>query len=139
MQENFQSEKEKHEPLTKEQLEVKQKQEEKKTIDRIIRGVNDTFEKHYKFDELGLEFTIKIKAPNAIEMGRIQAKVAAYLNGMGNYVSEYISTVYSTLAAIRVTGVEVPDCLDDDEKIYNLDILYVIGRDFQQWLNNFQL
>lgn len=124
---------------TPEEKEQKQREEERKVIDRIIRGVNDTFEKDYNFEDLGLKFTIKIKAPNALEIGKIQARLASYLGGMNNYVSEYMLVVYQTLATIRTVGVEIPEFLQKDEEIYNLDILYVIGRDFQQWLNNFRL
>lgn len=124
---------------TPEQREVKEKEEQKKAIDRIIRGVNDVFEKDYNFEDLGIKFTIKIKAPNAIEIGKIQARLSAYLGGMNNYASEYIVIVYQTLATLRVTGIDVPKELEKDEDIYNLDILYTIGRDFQQWLNNFRL
>lgn len=124
---------------TPEEKEQKQREEERKVIDRIIRGVNDTFEKDYNFEDLGLKFTIKIKAPNALEIGKIQARLSAYLGGMNNYVSEYMLVVYQTLATIRTVGIEIPEFLQKDEEIYNLDILYVIGRDFQQWLNNFRL
>lgn len=118
--------------------EAERRQEQKKVIDRIIRGVNDTFEKDYDLEDLGLKFTIKIKAPNALEIGKIQARTSAYLGGMGNYVSEYILVAYQALATLRTTGIEIPDFLKNDEDIYNLDILYQIGRDFQQWLNSFR-
>lgn len=129
----------KSEETKQEEQEQEEKIEQKKTIDRIVRGVNDTFEKDYNFDDLGLKFTVKIKAPNALEIGRIQARMSAYLGGMNNYASEYMSVVYSTLATLRTTGVDVPKELEKDEDIYNLDIIYLIGRDFQHWLDNFQL
>lgn len=123
---------------TPEQKELKQKKEQKETIDRIIRGVNDTFVKEYDFDDIGIKFTVKIQAPNAIEIGKIQARTSAYLGGMNNYASEYHLIVYQTLATLRVTGKDIPEELEDDNKIYNLDMLYIIGRDFQQWLDNFR-
>lgn len=125
--------------LTPEEREQKKKQETKKVVDRIIRGVNDTFIKDYDFDDIDVHFTIKIQAPNALEIGKIQARMSAYLGGMNNYASEYMLVVYQTLATLRTTGKDVPKELAKDEEIYNLDILYTIGRDFQQWLNNFQL
>ena len=125
-------------PATPEEREMEQKVEEKKAIDRIIRGVNDVFIKDYDLTDLGMKFTIKIKAPNALEIGKIQAKLSAYLGGMNNYASEYFILVYQALATIRVTGIEIPKELQKDEDIYNLDVLYMIGRDFQQWLNNFR-
>ncbi len=123
---------------TPEEREFKEKQEQKQVIDRIIRGVNDVFEKDYNFEDLDMKFTVKIQAPNAIEIGKIQARLSAYLGGMNNYASEYMIVVYQTLATLRVTGKDVPKELAKDEDIYNLDILYTIGRDFQQWLNNFR-
>ncbi|MNP56189.1 hypothetical protein D3C76_1508960 [compost metagenome] len=58
---------------------------------------------------------------------------------MNNYASEYMIVAYQMLATIRTTGVDIPKALAKDEDIYNLDILYVIGRDFQDWLNTFRL
>lgn len=127
------------EPNTPEERQEVERKETKKVVDRIIRGVNDTFEKDYDFEDLGIKFTIKIKAPNALEIGKIQARMSSYLGGMNNYASEYMIVVYQTLATLRVTGIDVPKELEKDEDIYNLDILYVIGRDFQQWLNNFRI
>ena len=139
MSENF--ERDVVEPLqpTPEQREANERKEVKKAVDRIIRGVNDVFEKDYNFEELDLKFTVKIKAPNAIEIGKIQARLSAYLGGMNNYASEYFIIVYNTLATLRVTGIDVPKALEKDEDIYNLEVIYTIGRDFQQWLNNFRL
>lgn len=139
MSENFEKELEGFKQITVEQREVETKVEQKKAIDRIIRGVNDTFEKDYRFEDLGLKFTVKIKAPNALEIGRIQAKMSAYLGGMNNYASDYMITVYQTLATLRTTGIDVPEELAKDEDIYNLDIIYQIGIDFQEWLNTFRL
>lgn len=123
---------------TPEQREMEKQVEQKKVIDRIIRGVNDVFVKEYNFEDLGLHFTIKLRAPNALEIGMIQARMSAYLGGMNNYASEYMILVYQTLATLRTTGIDVPKELEKDEDIYNLDILYQIGRDFQEWLNNFR-
>lgn len=125
--------------MTPEERENEVKVEQKQVVDRIIRGVNDTFTKDYKYEDLGLNFTIKMKAPNALEIGRIQARMSAYLGGMNNYASEYMITVYQTLATLRTTGIDVPKELAKDEDIYNLDIIYQIGIDFQEWLNNFRL
>lgn len=123
---------------THEQRDAKDKKEKKEVIDRIIRGVNDTFIKEYHFEDMDMHFTVKMRAPNALEVGRVQALLSRYLGGMNNYVSEYMMVVYTTLATLRVTGEDVPKELEKDEEIYNLDVLYDIGRDFQQWLNNFR-
>ena len=112
--------------------------EERKQLDRIIPGVNDVFSKHYNLKEYGLEFDIKIKAPNIIENGKIQARREAYLEGMGMAVSNFIFQSYQMLATIRVCGVEVPEVLADDKKIYNLYVLGVIAKDYGEWLNSFR-
>ena len=65
---------------TPEEREFEKQVEQKQTIDRIIRGVNDTFTKDYDFKDLGLKFTVKIKAPNAIEIGKVQARMNAERN-----------------------------------------------------------
>lgn len=125
--------------LTPEEREANLSLQKKKAVDRIVRGVNDTFIKDYTFEDLDLKFTIKIKAPNALDIGKIQARAVAYLGGMNTYLDNYTNTVYQTLATIRTTGFEVPKELANDEDIYNLDILYQIGVDFKQWLDNFRL
>lgn len=140
MSENFENQLEGLMPeKTPEERELELNTQKKKAVDRIIRGVNDTFIKDYTFEDLDLKFTIKIKAPNAIEIGKIQARAAAYLGGMNTYLDNYTNTVYQTLATIRTTGIDVPAALAKDEDIYNLDILFKIGVDFKQWLDNFRL
>lgn len=113
-------------------------EEEINLIDRVIRGVNDTFVKEYNFTEWKLKFTVKIKAPNAIDQGKIQALRESYLNGMGMSVSTFIYQVYQTLATIRICGFDLPKELEKDEDIYNLNILYIIGQDFNKWLATFR-
>lgn len=135
MLENFEQE---QKPKTREELEREQTEKEVKAVDRIVRGVNDIFIKEYKFEDAGVAFTVKIKAPNALEIGKIQARMSMYLSGMNNYASEYFIVAYQALATLREVGVDVPKELAKDEDIYNLDVLYMIGRDFKQWLDNFR-
>lgn len=116
------------------------RKEEVKHIDRIVRGVNDVFTKHYDFNkEWGVEFDISIKAPNALEQGRVIARREAYLQGVGMAVSPFHYQVYNTLATIRECGVIVPKVLETDEDIYNLHLLYAVGEDFGAWLATFRL
>ncbi|UNA01493.1 tail assembly chaperone [Bacillus phage vB_BcgM] len=126
------------EPKTAEQVEAERQEEQREVVDRIIRGKNDIFTKHYDLPEFDLKFTIAIKAPNAIEVGKIQAMTSGYLSGMNTYMSQYYLVVYQTLSSIRVCGKEVPKFLEKDEDIYNLDILYAIGVDFSAWMNTFR-
>jgi hypothetical protein len=138
MAEQFEQQMEKLQAVSEEEKKAREFVEQKKVIDRIIRGVNDTFIKEYKYPDLGINYTIKIKAPNAIETGKIQAMMSAYLGGMNNYASDYMLVVFNTLATLRVVGVDVPKELEKDEDIYNLDVIYEIGVDFQLWLENFR-
>ncbi|ULF49011.1 tail assembly chaperone [Bacillus phage Darren] len=124
--------------LTREEVQEEQAQEKRKLIDRIMRGKNDMFIKHYNLPEYNIEFTVHIQAPNAIESGKIQAKTARYLDGMNLYSSQYYVVVYQTLAILRICGRELPEYLEKDENIYNLDILYLIGVDFAEWLSTFE-
>lgn len=107
-------------------------------INRILKGKNDVFEKHYKMDEIGKEFTVKIKAPNALEQAKIHAKTALYFDGLGRFMTESIMLAYTTLSTLRICGVEVPDFLKDDEDIYNMNLLIVIGEDYSEWLDSFR-
>jgi hypothetical protein len=140
MSEHFENPIEEQKPLTPEQREAEMRSKQKKQVDRVIRGVNDTFRKEYdEFKELGWEdVVVEVKAPNAVEIGKIAARHSAYLGGMNNYASEYLTLAYQMLATLRVTGVKIPKELQKDEDIYNLDPLYAIGRDFQRWLGNFR-
>ncbi|AHZ10113.1 hypothetical protein [Bacillus phage Hakuna] len=124
--------------LTREEVQEEQAQEKRQLIDRIMRGKNDMFIKHYNLPEYNIEFTVHIQAPNAIESGKIQAKTARYLDGMNLYSSQYYVVVYQTLAILRICGRELPEYLEKDENIYNLDILYLIGVDFAEWLSTFR-
>lgn len=126
------------EPETKEERENRERQEQKEVLDRVVRGVNDMFIKEYDFEDIGIKFTIKIQIPNAIETGKVHARMSLYLGGMNNYASEYYLVAYQALALLRVTGKDVPKELENDEDIYNLDVLYEIGRDFEQWLSQFR-
>lgn len=117
----------------------KQRKEEQEVITQVIAGQNDMFEKHYKFEELGgLEFDIKIKFPNIIEQAKIQAQTERYFEGLGSLMPLRAQEAYRMLSALRICGKEVPKFLSEDEQIYNLHILNVIGDDFTQWMNSFR-
>ena len=63
---------------------------ERKELDRIVHGDNDTWVKEYDIKELDLKFKISIKAPNVADQGRIQALRERYLDGVGSLVSQYV-------------------------------------------------
>lgn len=115
-----------------------EKNKDVEAINRIIRGKNDVFEKTYNLAEIGREFTIKVKAPNAIEQAKIHAKTSLYFDGLGRFMSDSLIRAYTALATIRVCGIEVPDFLQNDEDIYNMNILILIGEDITEWLDSFR-
>lgn len=105
---------------------------------RVTPGVNNVWEKEYDYKDIDLKFKLSIRVPNAIEQGRIQARREQYLRGMGAFVNDYIYGCYQALATIQEVGIEVPDILADEERIYNLAILYDIHRDISEWLDTFR-
>ena len=107
-------------------------------INRVLAGKNDIFKKHYKLDELGLEFDIELKHPNALEQAKIHAKTALYFDGLGRFMTDSIILAYTTLATLRVCGTKVPDFLQNDEDIYNMNLLVMIGEDYRDWLDTFR-
>lgn len=105
---------------------------------RVIPGVNNVWEKEYDYRDMDLKFKLSIRVPNAIEQGRIQARREQYLRGMGAFVNDYIYGCYQALATIQEVGIDVPEMLADEERIYNLAILYDIHRDITEWLDTFR-
>ncbi|ALA07794.1 putative tail assembly chaperone [Bacillus phage BC01] len=138
MSENFNNEMPDLNKKSQEELEQEKKQEERQVIDRLIRGVNDTYIKEYDLPDYDLKFTIKIKAPNAIQMARIHAETSRYLGGTNVYQSEYILIVYQTLSTLKICGIDVPEFLKKEEELYNLELVFTIGRDFINWLDTFR-
>lgn len=123
----------------KAKVEVAEKdKKEQEVITRVIAGHNDVFKKHYKFDELGLEFDIEIKFPNVIEQAKIQAHTERYFEGLGSLMPYRVQEAYRMLATLRVCGKKVPSFLSEDEEIYNIQIFNVIGDDFIKWMNSFR-
>lgn len=120
------------------ELKRKKEQEQDNTISKVIRGVNDVFEKYYNFEEIQLAFNIKLRVPNALEQGTINAMRSNYLGGMDLYQSDEIYKAYQMLATIQVVGVEVPDELSDPEKIYNLIPLVRVYDDWIDFLGTFR-
>lgn len=121
-----------------EELKYKQEIEKEKTLQKIIKGVNDVWEKEYNFEELDLHYTIKLRIPNAIEQGRIYSLRSSYLNGMDMYQNEDVLRVYQMLATIQVVGVEVPKEFKTPEEIYNLTPLLVMYDDWNEFLTSFR-
>ena len=120
------------------ELKRKKEQEQDNTVSKVISGVNDVFEKYYNFKEIKLDFNIKLRVPNALEQGTINAMRSNYLGGMDLYQSDEIYKAYQMLATIQVVGVEVPDELSDPEKIYNLIPLVRVYDDWIDFLGTFR-
>lgn len=115
-----------------------QVEEERTALDKIVRGVNDVFIKDYKFEDYGgMELAVRIKAPNALEQGRINSVRENFVGGTGTMLNTFTYIVYHTLALLEVCGIDVPTELKP-ENVYNLNIVYKIGVDFAEWLDRFQ-
>jgi len=108
-----------------------------KTLDKVLRGVNDTFTKHYKFEELGLEFDIKVRYPNKRDSAKINSMREDLLDGTGTYQNYMTRMVYQTLCMLSVVGIDVPDYFDLDGYARD-DVTYEIGEDINDWLNSFR-
>lgn len=127
--------------MTKEEIEeLKYQTEEKKqkALDRIIRGYNDTFIKHYNFEELDLTFTIKLRLPNMIEQGQISALRSKYLGGTDVDQPAYIYYAFEMLATIQVVGEEVPKYFKNESDIYNPAPLIQMYNDWMDFQSTFR-
>jgi hypothetical protein len=105
----------------------------------ILKGVNDIYTHHFDFKEMGVEFDIEIKTPNALEEAPIKNFVWSLFPDVTGGIPDYQYIVYYTMKLLELYGRNLPAILQDPENIYNTDILYVIGEDFLNWKDQFQL
>lgn len=119
-------------------LKYQDRKEKEKVVNKVIKGVNDVWEKEYNFEELDLRFKVKVKLPNAREQGNIMALRSSYLNGMDAYQSDMIINAYQMLATLQEVGVEVPKEFQDPEDIYNLYPLSVMYDDWLDFMSSFR-
>lgn len=127
--------------MTKEEIEelkYQQEQEKQKVLDKVIRGYNDSFIKHYDFRELGLTFTIKLHLPNMIEQGQINALRSKYLGGTDVDQPAYIYYAFEMLATIQVVGDEVPKYFKNEEDVYNPAPLIQMYNDWMEFQSTFR-
>ena len=120
------------------ELKYKKQKEKEQVVSKIIKGVNDVWEKEYDFKELDLKFKVKIKIPNAIEQGRIFSRRSAYLGGMDMYQADEIIQAYHMLATLQEVGTDIPKEFSNPEEIYNLKPLSIMYHDWVEHLNNFR-
>lgn len=122
---------EKQEPTEKETSELNSK------LNVLLRGVNDTFKKHYNFEEDGLDFNIEIKVPNALEEAQIADKVYALFPD-SNFIPGEVWQTYYTIYLVHDFSKGAPKALTDIDNIYNTDWFTKIGADYQQWRSQFR-
>ncbi len=133
--------KEESKKLTKEEidkLKYKQQEEREEVINKVIRGVNDIYEKEFKFDNLDEPVTFKIRYPNALEQGQILSVRSSYFNGTDMYQSQEIIYAFHMLATLNVVGIDVPKEFRNAEEIYRLEPLLELYYDWVAWLNTFR-
>ncbi|QYC52062.1 hypothetical protein RP15_gp027 [Staphylococcus phage vB_Sau-RP15] len=120
------------------ELKYQQQKDKERVINKVIKGVNDVWEKEYNFEELDLKFKVKIRLPNAREQGNIMALRSAYLGGMDAYQSDQVINAYQMLATLQEVGVEVPKEFRDPEEIYNLTPLAIMWDDWLDFMTSFR-
>uniref|UniRef100_A0AAU8GUP1 Tail assembly chaperone n=1 Tax=Mammaliicoccus phage MSShimriz1 TaxID=3230127 RepID=A0AAU8GUP1_9VIRU len=121
-----------------EEMKYKVEKEKEQTVNKVIRGVNDVWEKDYDFKELDLKFKVKVRYPNAREQGRIFALRSSFLGGMDMYQNEDVFQAYQMLATLQEVGEEVPKEFRDVEEVYNLYPLKVMFQDWIEFLSSFR-
>ena len=119
-------------------LKYKQEQDKEATLLKVIKGVNDVWEKDYNFEEADLRFKIKVKIPNAMEQSQIRALTDEFLFGKSDSTPDFIYNAYFMLATLQVVGKEVPIEFRDPEEIYNMDYLAYVYKDWRQFLRTFR-
>jgi len=132
-----------------EQLRKEQEQEEKKEIFRVIAGHNDVFKEDYKFDEIEIEFTIKLKFPSLTDQARVKAVMEQMFGGFATLMNPQSNAykAYYMLATIEhqinkygvdTEEVYIPKLFRNTEEVYNPFILATIYDDYMEWRNRFQ-
>lgn len=127
--------------LTKEEidnLKYKQQEEREQVINKVIRGVNDIYEKEFHFEGFDEPVKFKIRYPNALEQGQILSVRSSYFNGTDMYQSQEIIFAFHMLATLNVVGVEVPKEFRNAEEIYRLEPLLELYYDWVEWLSTFR-
>lgn len=119
-------------------LKYKQEQDKEATLLKVIKGVNDVWEKDYNFEEADLSFKVKVKIPNAMEQSQIRALTDEFLFGKSDTTPDFIYNAYFMLATLQVVGKEVPIEFRDPEEIYNMDYLAYVYRDWRNFLRTFR-
>lgn len=125
-------------PEEVDKLKYEEQQKKVQTIAKVIRGVNDVWEKSYDFKELDLSFNIKLRLPNAIEQGAIFALRSSYLKGMDMYQHEDIVKAYQMLATIQTVGIDIPKEFKNPEEVYNIQPLVTVYHDWAEFMNTFR-
>lgn len=123
---------------------VEEKQED--TVESVIYGYNDKFEKEYDFTkEIGLKFIIKVHNPTVRENGKIKALRSETLYGTAqNQLTElYYETLFILNEAdegtkvITKDGAELKDYFSLD-RYAREDVTLKIGEDIMEWRNRFR-
>ena len=78
-------------------LKYKQEQDKEATLLKVIKGVNDVWEKDYNFEEADLSFKVKVKIPNAMEQSQIRALTDEFLFGKSDTTPDFIYNAYLIL------------------------------------------
>lgn len=127
--------------MTKEEIEelkYKSEQDKQQVLNKVIRGYNDSFVKHYDFDEFDLSFTIRLHLPNMIEQGKINALRSSYLGGTDTDQPAFIFYAFEMLATIQIVGDDVPKEFKNETDIYNPAPLVTMYQDWMDFQSTFR-
>ncbi|XWX32061.1 tail assembly chaperone [Staphylococcus phage PG-2021_27] len=123
------------------EIQEKQEQLEKKkenTVNKVIKGVNDTWEKEFNFPKSDLHFKLRLRVPNVLEQGRIGALTSQYLAGNDENVSPAVYNAYYMLATMQVVGIQIPKEFRNPEDVYVIEPLFEIYIEWVDFLDSFQ-
>lgn len=116
--------------------------EQQQAMDAIIQDSDAKyFTKKYKYDMDGsnpIEISIKMHAPNAMEMSAIEQEFTDMTNGRGTSFDVSAYALFRAIAHFKVVGDVVPDWFTDLDICYRWDILIDVFYDFDNWQGTFR-
>lgn len=107
------------------------------TLETLIRGKNDIFDRTFKFKELGEEFRIKVRYPTFMERSRINARREELLQGTSYQQPFAVYLVNQTISLFEVVGIGIPEYFSVDGTPRD-DVILHIGLELDEWMSTFR-
>lgn len=125
----------------KENKEVQEDNSEDKvvatTLETLIRGKNDMFDRTFKFKEIGEEFRIKVRYPTFMERSRINARREELLQGTSYQQPFAVYLVNQTVSLFEIVGIDIPEYFSVDGTPRD-DVILRIGLELDEWMSSFR-